>query len=58
VCRPFEQRSPLMQDGMKGPGLGLSIARSLVELHGGKLRIDSAPGEGATVTVRLPGARA
>jgi two-component system cell cycle sensor histidine kinase PleC len=57
VCRPFEQRSLLMEDGMKGPGLGLSIARSLVELHGGTLSIDSAPGEGATVTVRLPAAR-
>jgi two-component system cell cycle sensor histidine kinase PleC len=55
VCSPFEQRSPLMQDGMKGPGLGLSIARSLVAMHGGELKIDSAPGEGAKVTVYLPG---
>jgi two-component system cell cycle sensor histidine kinase PleC len=58
VCRPFEQRSLLMEDGMKGPGLGLSIARSLVELHCGKLSIVSTPGEGAKVTVHLPGARA
>jgi two-component system cell cycle sensor histidine kinase PleC len=57
VCHPFEQRSPLMQDGMKGPGLGLSIARSLVELHGGELRIDSAPGKGAKVCIHLPGPR-
>jgi two-component system cell cycle sensor histidine kinase PleC len=57
VCHPFEQRSPLMQDGMKGPGLGLAIARSLVELHGGKLRIESAPGEGAKVSIHLPGPR-
>jgi two-component system cell cycle sensor histidine kinase PleC len=57
VCRPFEQRSPLMQDGMKGPGLGLSIAHSLVELHGGELRIDSAPGQGAKVCIHLPGPR-
>ncbi len=55
VCRPFEQSSPIMEDGMKGPGLGLSIARSLVELHGGSLRIRSAPGQGATVLVHLPG---
>ena len=55
VCSPFEQSSPLMQDGMKGPGLGLSIARSLVAMHGGELNIDSAPGEGARVTVYLPG---
>jgi two-component system cell cycle sensor histidine kinase PleC len=55
VCRPFEQKSPLMVDGMKGPGLGLSIARSLVELHGGRLRIESAPGQGARVRITLPG---
>ncbi len=57
VCHPFEQRSPLMQDGMKGPGLGLSIARSLVELHGGELLIDSEPGHGTRVRVHLPGPR-
>jgi two-component system cell cycle sensor histidine kinase PleC len=55
VCSPFEQRSGLMQDGMKGPGLGLSIARSLVTMHGGELRIDSTPGEGTRVIVTLPG---
>ena len=57
VCRPFEQRSPLMQDGMKGPGLGLSIARSLAAMHGGELSIESSPGNGAKVSVRLPGPR-
>jgi two-component system cell cycle sensor histidine kinase PleC len=57
VCRPFEQKSPLMEDGMKGPGLGLSIARSLVELHGGRLHIESEPGEGARVFFSLPGPR-
>jgi two-component system cell cycle sensor histidine kinase PleC len=57
VCHPFEQTSPLMEDGMKGPGLGLSIARSLVELHGGRLRIESAPGQGARVRFSLPDPR-
>ncbi len=57
VCHPFEQRSGLMEDGMKGPGLGLSIARSLVELHGGRLRIESSPGNGARVCIHLPGPR-
>ncbi|MTV32759.1 PAS domain S-box protein [Rhodoblastus acidophilus] len=57
ACHPFEQTSPLMEDGMKGPGLGLSIARSLVELHGGRLQIESAPGQGARVRFALPGPR-
>jgi two-component system, OmpR family, sensor histidine kinase KdpD len=37
-----------------GIGLGLSIARGLVEAHHGTIRAENAPGGGATVTVRLP----
>ncbi|MBI3274648.1 MAG: PAS-domain containing protein, partial [Methylocystis sp.] len=37
-----------------GVGLGLSIVRALTELHGGKVLIDSAPGEGTTVTCIFP----
>jgi two-component system sensor histidine kinase KdpD len=37
-----------------GAGLGLSIARSLVELHGGTLRYEDAPGGGATFVVNVP----
>lgn len=38
----------------RGAGLGLSIVRSLVELHGGKVLIKSAVGEGTTVTCVFP----
>ena len=38
----------------RGAGLGLPIAKSLVELHGGRLLLDSEPGVGTTVTVQLP----
>jgi signal transduction histidine kinase len=39
---------------VEGTGLGLSLSRALVELHGGTLEIASTEGEGTTVTVRLP----
>ena len=38
----------------RGPGLGLSLVRSFVELHGGTVTIDSAPGQGTTVTCVFP----
>jgi PAS domain S-box-containing protein len=37
-----------------GLGLGLYVARHIVEAHGGRIRVASAPGEGATFTVELP----
>ncbi|WP_456238095.1 sensor histidine kinase [Nonomuraea cypriaca] len=37
-----------------GSGLGLSIVRKLVEAHGGTVSASSVPGEGTTLTLRLP----
>ncbi len=41
----------------RGVGLGLSIVKSLVELHQGQVLIDSAPGEGTAVTCLFPATR-
>ena len=38
----------------EGTGLGLSLAKRFVELHGGTIRLESRPGEGATFSFLLP----
>src|SRR5262249_22107376 len=40
--------------GLKGTGLGLSVSYGIVKSHGGDLDIDSSPGQGTTVSLRLP----
>jgi two-component system sensor histidine kinase BaeS len=39
---------------VRGTGLGLAVARQLVEAHGGSIGVTSNPGEGSTFWVRLP----
>ena len=46
--------SHALGSGHRGAGLGLSIVRSFVELHGGTVRLDSAVGRGTTVTCVFP----
>ncbi|VVO68902.1 Sensor histidine kinase RcsC [Pseudomonas fluorescens] len=50
---PFVQASNHSQSARSGSGLGLVISRSLCEMMGGTLRLDSAPGEGTQVEVSL-----
>jgi two-component system, cell cycle sensor histidine kinase PleC len=52
--RPFEQVESQLTKRHQGSGLGLAIAKSLVEMHGGAMRIRSALGSGTMVVVRLP----
>ncbi|KAA5805495.1 PAS domain-containing sensor histidine kinase [Alkalicaulis satelles] len=52
--RPFEQIESQTAKSHQGSGLGLALSKSLIELHGGTLRIDSAPGKGTTVSFSLP----
>jgi len=51
--RPFEQAGDAEQRA-SGSGLGLSLVRAFARLHGGDMVVESAMGEGTTVTVRLP----
>ncbi len=53
LSRIFE---PLFSTRPEGIGLGLSIARTLVGKHGGAIEARSEPGQGATMTIRLPSA--
>jgi len=54
LLHPFEQIEDAENRGREGTGLGLALSNALVQLHGGTLALESAPGVGTTVTVRLP----
>ncbi|HYD98333.1 MAG TPA: ATP-binding protein [Alphaproteobacteria bacterium] len=58
ALEPFRQLDSPLARRHEGAGLGLPLAKRLVELHGGTLAIDSAPGRGTIVTIRLPAAAA
>jgi len=55
--KPFELIDGKLDNGCKGSGLGAAIARSLVELHGGTVRVRSLVGTGTMVMVHLPAGR-
>jgi two-component system OmpR family sensor kinase len=50
----FSRADPSRNRATGGAGLGLAIARGLVEAHGGTIEAESRPGEGATFRFRLP----
>jgi signal transduction histidine kinase len=54
ILEPFVRLETSRARKTGGAGLGLAVARSLTEAHGGRLQIDQAPGGGARVVVRLP----
>jgi cell cycle sensor histidine kinase DivJ len=51
---PFFQASASHDRAYEGTGLGLSVVRGLVGLHGGAITVESMPKKGTSVTVRLP----
>jgi two-component system OmpR family sensor kinase len=54
VFERFFRADPSRSRGRGGAGLGLSIVDAIVEAHGGSVAATSAPGQGLTITVRLP----
>lgn len=54
VLNRFYRGEAARAEGIGGSGLGLSIARRIAETHGGSITVESQPGQGTTVTFRLP----
>ena len=54
VLEPFLQAHEDLMLSHPGTGLGLPIVKSLIELHGGRLLLDSEPGKGTTITLEFP----
>ncbi len=54
VFEKFKQVGDTLTDKPKGTGLGLPICKEIVEYHGGRIWVESAPGQGSTFSFTLP----
>jgi cell cycle sensor histidine kinase DivJ len=54
IGRPFVQVDNLYTRTCEGTGLGLTVVKGLIALHGGSLDVESLPGAGTAVTVSIP----
>ena len=53
IFAPFSREISSVTNKVQGTGLGMAITKNLVDLMGGIIRVESAPGEGSTFTVEL-----
>jgi signal transduction histidine kinase len=54
IFEPFFRGGQALRDQIHGTGLGLPLAKKIVEAHGGSLAVESEPGSGTEFIVRLP----
>ena len=54
IFDPFFTTKTADENGQGGTGLGLSLARDVMEAHGGRIRVESAVGAGTTFTLKFP----
>ncbi|MCA3716951.1 MAG: PAS domain-containing sensor histidine kinase, partial [Brevundimonas sp.] len=54
LAQPFEQVEGQHSKTTQGTGLGLALTKSLIELHGGQMVMESKPGAGTTVSFDIP----
>ena len=57
LFQPFSQVGDLLSRKNEGTGLGLALARRFVDMHGGRVWIESKEGVGTTAFLTLPGTR-
>lgn len=53
IFEPFERESTATRSGIQGAGLGMAITKSIVDMMGGKITVESEAGKGSTFTVSL-----